>query len=466
MAQNAAQGIVTERIKLKEKLAYSLGDVASNVVWGGVSSFVTYYYTNSAGMAAAAIGTMFLVSRIFDGVSDITMGLIIDRTRSRFGKARPWLLWMLLPFAIATVLIFSVPQSWGPGAKLLYVYITYNLLSTVVYTAINLPYGTMTALITDDTRDRTLLNVFRMVGAVVCTIAVNSAVMPMVNGFGGGNDAWQKTFGIFGSIAAVLFLLCFLGTRERVGASTKKEDVPPVKVAIAALFKNKYWYLITGNLIIMAIAISNQGVNIYFAKYWMNNEGLVGLFSMATMGPAFLGILIATPISAKIGGRRNLCLAGNIVAITGIIIQALNPTNFVMLLTGFILRGFGLSAMMAVSFVMIADVIDYGEWKTGVRAEGLVYSASSFGQKVGTGVGAAILGWTLAFGGFNAAAEVQEKPAMTAILFVLIYLPLILYGISTLLYVLYKLDKELPGIRADLNQRHKNAALKNADTTK
>jgi GPH family glycoside/pentoside/hexuronide:cation symporter len=155
MAQRETLGLVKERIKLKEKLAFSLGDIASNVVWSGVGSFVTFYYTNSVGMAAAAIGTMFLISRIFDGISDIVMGLIIDRTKSRFGKARPWLLWMALPFGISGVLLFSVPLGLSPVAKLIYVYITYNLLSTVVYTAINLSYGTMTALITDNSKDRT-----------------------------------------------------------------------------------------------------------------------------------------------------------------------------------------------------------------------------------------------------------------------------------------------------------------------
>jgi GPH family glycoside/pentoside/hexuronide:cation symporter len=172
MAQTVFQGQVTERIKLKEKLAYGLGDVACNVVWSGVGSFATYYYTNSAGLAAAAVGTMFLVSRIFDGISDIIMGIIIDRTRTRFGKARPWLLWMALPFGISGFLLFSVPQSWGVGAKLVYAYITYNLLSTVIYTAVNLSYGALNALITDDSRDRTLLNIFRMLGAVFCGIMV------------------------------------------------------------------------------------------------------------------------------------------------------------------------------------------------------------------------------------------------------------------------------------------------------
>ncbi|MDR3336283.1 MAG: glycoside-pentoside-hexuronide (GPH):cation symporter [Treponema sp.] len=456
MAQTALQGIVQERLKFREKLAYGLGDMACNVVWGGVGAFATYYYTNSAGMAAAAIGTMFMISRVFDGVSDLIMGLIIDRTRSRFGKARPWLLWMAIPFAVAAVLLFSVPQNWGAGAKLIYAYITYNLLGTVVYTAINLSYGTMTALITDDSKDRTLLNVFRMLGSVIMGIIVNIAVMPMVNGFGGGPGAWRTTFIILGTVGAGLFFLCFAGTKERVGASAKKEDVVPIKAALGALFRNKYWYLIVINGIIGSTAAGTMGVNIYFAKYWLNDETLVGVLSMTTMLPLLIGLFFMAPLVVKVG-KRNLMLIGCLVLITGIIVQILGVTSLSMVLAGGILRGLGMVPMAAVGFVITADVIDYGEWKTGIRTEGLVYSASSLGTKVGTGLGAGALGWSLAFGNFDAALDVQDTPAKTAILFVFVYLPLILYCLSSVILLFYKLDKQLPQILIDLKERHLKA---------
>jgi GPH family glycoside/pentoside/hexuronide:cation symporter len=454
-------GIVTERLKIREKAAYGLGDVASNVVWSSVGSFATFYYTNSAGMAAAAIGTMFLISRIFDGLSDILMGLIIDRTRSKYGKARPWLLWMAVPFGIAAVLLYSVPAGWGPGAKLIYAYITYNLLSTIVYTAINLSYGTMTALITDDSRDRTHLNIFRMIGAVIGGTTVSMIVMPMVNGFGGNGGAWQKTFAILGGIAVVLFVLCFAGTKERVGASTKKEDVPPVKIAFKALLKNKYWYIVTLNSVVLAVGTALGGVNVYFAKYWLGDEELVGLLSIAFALPLFIALVFMTPLSVKFG-KRNICMAGTVVGIAGMILQAVNPASLVVTLLGFVLRGIGLSANAAVGFVMVADVIDYGEWKTGIRSDGLVYSASSFGQKVGTGLGAASLGWALSAGGFNAANAVQDKPAMTAILSILVYLPMVVSVISFILLWFYKLDKELPGILAELKTKHGSLNTKGA----
>jgi GPH family glycoside/pentoside/hexuronide:cation symporter len=445
-------GVVQERIRLKEKLAFGLGDMASNIVWGSVGSFATYYYTNSVGMAAAAIGTMFLISRIFDGISDLLMGLVIDRTRSRFGKARPWLLWMALPLAAAGVLLFSVPQSWGAGAKLIYVYITYNLLGTVVYTAINVAYGTMTALITDDTRDRTLLNVFRIVGAGLMAIIVNMSVMPMVNGFGGDGGAWQKTFIILGAVAAGLFFLCFLGTKERVGASGKREDAVPVKAALGALLRNKYWYLMVLTGIINFTVVGTMGVNVYFAKYWLGDESLVGLLSMAASVCGVIVVVFLEPLVVKLG-KRNVMFVAYSIAIAGLLVQILGITSLPLVLLGSILRGLGYISLTA-WLVAIADVIDYGEWKTGLRTDGLIYSASSLGTKLGTGLGAAALGWSLAFGKFNAALDIQEAPAMGYIRFVFIFLPLILYILGAVVLFFYDLDKQLPQILADLKERH------------
>ncbi|GMO41468.1 MAG: glycoside-pentoside-hexuronide (GPH):cation symporter [Treponemataceae bacterium] len=456
MAQEETQGLVKERIKLREKLAFGLGDMASNVVWAGVGAFVTFYYTNSAGLAAAAVGTMFLVSRIFDGFSDIVMGLVIDRTKSRFGKARPWLLWMAVPFGIVGVLVFSVPTGWSPAAKLVYAYITYNLLSTVVYTAINLPYGTMTALITDNSKDRTILSAFRMTGTLICVIVVSMIVMPMVEGFGSGPGAWQKTFGILSGAAVVLFLLCFLGTKERVGASTKKEDIAPINLAIGALLKNKYWYITVGISILGQMMTGFMGVNVYYAKYWLGNEGLTGLLALSSTISMLIGLVSMPALSAKFG-KRNMMLTGNIVTAAGALIQSFAPTSFAVVAGGNIIRGFGTSPLLALGFVMYADVIDYGEWKTGIRTEGLTYSASSFGAKVGAGLGAAVLGWALAFGKFDAALAVQDAPAMNAIRFVFIFLPMILCALNIILLIFYNLDKELPAILAELNKKHQGA---------
>lgn len=452
---NSFTGIVSERLKFREKFAYGLGDVASNIVWGGVSGFATYYYTNAIGMAAAAIGTMFLLSKIFDGISDIIFGLLLDRTNTKYGKARPWLLWMAIPYGILAYLMFSVPSSWGPIPKLAFAYVTYNLLSTVIYTAINLSYGTMTALVTDDDRDRTSLNVYRMVGAIICSVVINIIIMPMVNGFGGDSSAWSKTFAILGATATVLFILTFAGTKERVGAglSANRETAVPVKVALKALIQNKYWVNRMIANVIGQLSAATMGINIYFAAYWLGSEEAVGLLTIISSLPMFISLIVSSPLVNKFG-KRNISLVGAAVGMLGLIVQAINPASYSLIMIGQVLRGIGLGPIAAVGFVMIADAIEYGEWKTGVRSEGLVYSASSFGAKVGAGLGAAILGWALAFGGYNAEATVQSHSAMTSIIVVFIYIPMILQVITIVLLWVYKLDKELPSIREELAAKH------------
>ena len=207
---------VKEKISLREKISYGLGDFAGNIVWSSVAGYGVYYYTNSAGIAAAAIGTMFMISRVFDGLSDILMGLIIDRTKSKHGKARPWLLWMAIPFGIATALMFSVPPAFTPIAKLVYAYITYNLLSAVIFTAINQSYSTLSALITDNVKDRTHLNIARMAMAMVCSIAINFIVIPLVNKMGGTPQAWTITFSILAVVAVLLFYVVFFNNQRTI----------------------------------------------------------------------------------------------------------------------------------------------------------------------------------------------------------------------------------------------------------
>lgn len=209
-----------------------------------------------------AVGTIMLVSRVFDGISDIIMGIIVDRTKSRFGKARPWLLRMCIPFAISGILLFSVPAGWGDTAKLVYVFITYNLTSTVIYTAINVPYSSLNALMTQDPYERSVLSIFRNVLATCGTLMINLVTLPLVKFFGDDAAAWTKAFFVLGFLAIVAFLINFAFCKERVkpasaGESGTAKDVP-VKDGILALFKNKYWIMMT---LVLALFFLYYGIN-------------------------------------------------------------------------------------------------------------------------------------------------------------------------------------------------------------
>jgi GPH family glycoside/pentoside/hexuronide:cation symporter len=444
------------KISIREKLAYSLGDVASNVVWSAAGAFLTYYYTNVVGLAAAAAGTIMLISRIFDGISDVVMGGIIDKTKSKFGKARPWLLWMAGPFALAAFLLFAIQRDWSDTTKVIYAFITYNLMSTVVYTAINLPYGVMNAMMTDDLKDRTQLNIFRMMGALIMGVVSNIIVIPLVKVFGNGNETdpkgWTLTFAMLGIIAACLFLLCFFGTKERIQTEVKEKENLSVKKSLPMLFKNKFWVICLISGLVMQISMGFMGVNPYFAQYFLKDINMVGILAGLFMVPMFIGIPIAGIIIGKYG-KRNSIMAGYIIGLAGFIIQGINPYNFTFIAIGSIIKSVCMAPAVACGFAMLADVIDYHEWKYNIRSEGIVYSAASFGNKVGVGLGAGILGWSLTLGKFNSELAVQPDSAMNAILAVYIWIPFVLQIGTILLYSQYKLDKMYPQILEDLAKR-------------
>lgn len=453
---------VKERIKFGEIFGYGLGDLANNLVYGLVSGYATYYYTNSAGMAAGAVGTMFMISRIFDGISDIIMGLIIDRTKSKHGKARPWILWMAIPFAIAVVLQFTVPQSFSMTGKLIYAYITYNLLSTIIYTASNQAYGTLNVLITDNPQDRAKLSISRMALAMIGVIGMNATIMPLIRIFGNGSRAWTIVAAIMGAISIVLFLITFWSTKERLGhdeepeANTVKKEKTDSKAAVKALFRNKYWV----NRIIFSLAITiatmTSASNVYYAQYWLGNPDLTGMISIVNVIPMLVALALVNPLLKKIG-NRNTSLVGAVIMVVGFIIQFLFPASLTMVLLGTGIRGFGTGLASALTAVMLGDTIDYGEWKSGIRTDGLVYSASTFGAKVGNGVATASLGWALAIGSFDASLAVQAAPALNAIRFVFTVLPLIAAALAVFLNLIYDLDKKMPQILHELKERNSNS---------
>ena len=448
---------VKEKIRFREKFSYGLGDFAGNLLWGSVAGYGVFYYTNSAGIAAAAIGTMFMISRLMDGLSDILMGLLIDKTKSKHGKARPWLLWMAIPFGVATALMFSVPPEFSPVAKLVYAYITYNLVSTVFFTAINQSYSTLSALITDNVKDRTHLNIARMLMAMICSIAINFIVIPFVNMFGGTPQAWSITFIILAVVAVILFLLCFFNTKERLHAVKEGDETKPkvavrVGPALKALFTNKYWINRVLFALVITYATGTSGANVYFASYWLGDATKVGVLSLALVLPMIFSLALVTALTTKLG-KRNTSLIGVVILMAGMILQIIAPANLILVLLGMAIRGFGTGLSAAIIGVMLGDTIDYGEWKSGIRTDGLVFSASSFGTKVGSGLATALVGWLLAWGGFNAEATVQSEETMTAILATFVILPLVCAVLAFILNLLYNLDKKMPQILNDLNKR-------------
>lgn len=443
--------------KVTERISYGFGDFGCNIIYTAMSAFLLFYYTDYAGVSALAVGSIMMISRVFDGISDIVMGVIVDRTKSRFGKARPWLLRMCIPFAISGVLLFSVPASWTEVPKLVYVFITYNLVSTIIYTAINVPYSALNALMTQDPYERSVLSIFRNLLATAGTLTINTVTLPLVEYFGDNQAAWTKTFCLLGLLATAAFLINFFGTKERVVAVAEKDGTSakpvPFVEGIKALFKNKYWIMMTGMLALFFLMYSvNGGSTVYYAKDILGSKDLVatinGIFNITQIaGMFFIAMLV------KRLGKRNVFSIGLVLDIIGMLLLHFSGGAMGMIVLSSVVRGIGNACGGATMWAMVSDTIDYGEWKTGYRTEGLVNSACSFGYKIGNGVGSALLGWILELGGYVGGAAQQSASALASIQVSFVWIPIGVYIAGLLIMRFYNLDKEFDSVIADLKAK-------------
>ncbi|MGG4107663.1 MFS transporter [Paenibacillus lautus] len=437
----------TVKISFKEKLGYGVGDLASNFIWAGASTFLAFFYTDVVGLTAAAVGTLLLVARVLDAFVDIGVGMLIEKTKTRYGKARPWLLWMAFPFGFAGFLLFTNP-GWGEVGSLIFAYCTY-LIVNIVYSGINVPYGVLNSRITQDPYDRSVLNIFRMFFAVVATIIVNMLTMPLVKTFGGGNTGWATTYGLFSGIAVILFLVCFMNTKERVQPTVVRKEVD-MKRGFKALFRNKYWKQLVLLMVIFYINGGvNAGVSIYYAQNVLNDAELVGALGLAGMVPVLIGFFLIAPFIKRFG-KRNVSIAGLVISMIGSCLLIIDPTSLAIVIISTVIKSFGFVPLSATLFAMLADTVDYGEWKNGIRSEGLIYSGGSFGLKAGSGIGAGLVGWILAAGGYAGSQAQQTESAIASIQFMFIYLPIILCCCMIGILMFYKLDREFPRVLADL----------------
>lgn len=440
------------KISFWERFSYGCGDLGCNIIYSAMSAFMLYYYTDYIKISALTVGTIMLFSRLLDGVVDLAMGVIVDRTKSRFGKCRSWILRMTIPFAISAVLLFSVPSGLGDMGKIIYIFITYNLVSAVIYTAINVPYATLNALITQDQYERSVLSIFRMTLATVGTLIITNLTLPLVKLFGDNASAWTKTFIIFGILSILVFLITFAGTKERVKPSknSHQEKLPFYK-GVKYLFQNKYWVMITITLVLIFINYSlNSGAAVYYAKVVLKDPNMVGPMNLIASVVQIAAMFFTAFIIKKIG-KRNMLVIGSVIFGLGFAMFAFAGTSYVGIMTACALKGIGNAGISSCMFAIVSDTIEYGEWKTGYRTEGLVNSASSFGFKVGSGLGSAIIGWVLAFGGYSEGSVVQSASALISINVIFIYIPVVVSILQIIVMAFYHLDKEYDSIIEGLN---------------
>ncbi|WP_174731276.1 MFS transporter [Mesobacillus harenae] len=427
----------------KEMWAYGVGSFGIFAITTLIGAFLTYYYTDIAGISAGVVGTLMLVARLFDGVTDIGMGTIVDRTRSKHGKARAWLLWMTVPLAVTMVLLFAVPDI-GMTGKIIYAYSTY-ILFILLYTAVSIPYKTLLGLMTQHQHSRSMSNIYAAIFIMVGNLLVMTLTQPLTAAMG-----WTPLAVLYGFVTITALAVTFFFVKERVKVTASMQENIPFKASYRALLKNKYWFIVTGFSVTFYATIGlTQGSALYYAQYVFGNVNYYPLIGMAISLPMLVGLFFLGPVVKKFG-KRNVVMWGACLFIIGQIVRMVEPTSLVLFLIGCTLGGLGAMPALALIFAMINDTVEYGEWKTGLRTEGLVNSGASFGIKAGSGIGIGLIGWMLAYGGYVGGGGEQTALSIKMIMILNLHIPLGLAVIQVILMFLFKIDKEYPTILADL----------------
>ncbi|MDQ0728794.1 MFS transporter [Microbacterium sp. W4I20] len=449
-----------EKLKLREKLSYGVGDIGANLIFAPVSAFLLFYLTDTVGVGAAIAGTLLLFGRVLDGTLDLIVGTLVDKTRTRWGKARPWILFSTPVLVISFALLFNVPAGLTETGKEIYAFIFYFLCLGVGFVSSNLAYHTLLSVITSDSKTRVSLTVIRTFCAIFTTLVVNSLTIPLLTAFGGGQGGWTATTLIYGGVAAITLLIVFFGTKERVKSTVTAASGPkmPLGKMIRILFRNPYFLLVFGFFLLQYMVQGTAGVGIYFASDVLNDPSLFGLLSIAGLAPLLLGMWFMPAIIGRFGKRKPI-LFGTGFVVVGTAVTLIDPTNVTLLIIGSLIRAIGGVPNASAMFALVADVIDYGEWKSGVRLDGMTYAAATAGQNFGAGLGTALVGWLLAFGNYDGLASSQPQSAINVEIFLYLVLPGITAILIGVIIYFLNVDKNLSQMQRDLADRRANSAV-------
>jgi GPH family glycoside/pentoside/hexuronide:cation symporter len=445
------------RVSVKEKIGYGLGDTASNFFWQMFMNFILFFYTDVFGIPAAAAGTMLLVTRMWDTGIDPIMGIIADRTNTKWGKFRPYLLWMAVPIGIIGVLTFTTPDLSESG-KLVYAYIT-SLLMMTAYTAINTPYSALMGVITPNSLERTSISSYRFVLAFVAIFIVQGTTLPLVQFFGKGNQAtgFQWTMVVFSLVAIVLFIITFLNTRERV--HPPKDQKTSLKNDLQDLYHNRPW-MVLFFIGIFALTYNSirAGSVLYYFKYYMGSADLASAFMVSGTIAAIVGVMVTKYFSKLLGKRKLYMVVMTITSVLTMLFYFAPKENIALVFALHVVISFVLAPTAPLIWAMYADTADYSEWKWGRRATGLVFSAATFAQKLGWAFGGAVTGWLLAYFGF-VANVVQTQGTQDGIRLMMSFIPAVGSILATVAVWFYTLDEPLmERIEQELTSRKKEQA--------
>jgi GPH family glycoside/pentoside/hexuronide:cation symporter len=456
-----------QKLSVKEKIGYSLGDTASNLFFQTFILFLLYFYTDVFGITAKTAVTMFLVARIWDAINDPIMGMIADRTNTRWGKFRPYLIWGVIPFGVLGVLTFTTPDISLNG-KIIYAYVTYILL-TMTYTMINVPYSALMAVITPDSEERTVISSFRFVAAFVGQFIVQYAILKLVSVFGDGNEArgWQLAMIVLSALAVILYIITFSTTRERV--KPIKEQKTPFKQDLIDLFTNKPWVLIAvATIFQLMYNVMRNGNIMYYFKYFVLDQQMVFFgktwqftyqdlttgFMLSGTVMTILGAILTIKFSRRFDKPKSYAGSLGITAIVTALYYFLGPKDIILMLALNLIISFAIGIVSVLQWAIYTDTTYYSEWKTSRRASGLLMSASLFALKLGIALGSALLAFILDKYGFKANVQ-QTAETLTGIRLVMSIYPAViaLFGVVIIWFFYPLSNKMLIKIEEELSLR-------------
>ncbi|MBO8131015.1 MAG: MFS transporter [Candidatus Marinimicrobia bacterium] len=447
----------SQKLSIKEKVGYSLGDSAANFVFQAAMMFLMYFYTDVFGLPAGVAGTLFLLARMWDAITDPIMGAISDRTNTKWGKFRPWVLWTAAPFGLIFFVTFTTPNLSLTG-KIIYAYVTYFLLWTV-YTANNIPYSAMTGVLTSSIEERASLASYRFFFAMSAALLVQGFGRKLVDLFGQGNEAkgFQMTIGLLSIIAVVFFIITFLTTKERVKPNPKQKS--SLKQDVKDLLDNKPWMALFVLTIFVFISLSLRGsVTLYYFKYYVGNPKYFDTFNILGNVATLIGIFFTKKFSLLYGKRNTFRVCLFITATMIFLFIFLPPEAITIMFILQVIAQFSYGITIPMLWAMMADVADYSEWRKGRRATGIAFSAATFGLKFGLGVGGAISGWLLSLFGYVPNIEQTEK-ALLGIKMLMSVFPAAAFYVGVVALFFYGISKEMmKQIERDLEERRKSFA--------
>ncbi len=438
-------------LKWYNKVGYGSGDIAGNVVYAFLSSFVMIYLTNTVGLNPGIVGTLIAASKFFDGVTDVFFGAMIDKTKTRLGKARPWMLYAYIGCAVTLAAIFMIPVDMGKTAQYAWFFIAYTLLNAVFYTANNIAYSALIALVTKNSKERVQMGSYRFIFAFGTSLLIQSVTVGAVSAFGGGADGWRTVAILYAVIGLVVNTVSVLSVRELPedelnGSDMEKDEAAEEKYGLIAaaklLISNKFYLMICGVYILQQIYSAMINMGIYYMTYVLKNENLYGVFSWAVNIPLIIALVFTPTLVARWKGMYKLNLRGYMLGTLGralvIVAGYFGSVPLMLLFTA--VAAFGQGPWQGDMNAVIASCSEYTYLTKNKRVDGTMYSCTSLGVKLGGGLGTAVAGWMLAASGFDGAAAVQPDSCIRMLHFMYLWLPMMISFFIT--FILSKMNVE------------------------